>query len=125
MEEYELTRTNFPVNMWKKEGALIAILGALLLFGVILAGGGLMTMFFFGFLIFLGVYMFTNNKIAQDITRRYTSPSYPKQNELQLQPSQWQQIDEWETQPKWNSQQQQWQNQNIQRRQINETITKR
>ena len=45
MQEYTITQNNLSVNRWKKEGALIASIGLLLLVGVVLAGGGPLPIF--------------------------------------------------------------------------------
>lgn len=120
MERYATTQNNLvvSVNRWKNEGALIAISGLLLLVGVFLAGGDdVLSMLLFGTLMLLGAYIYANDRVIRNIS--YRAPVYQQYGEMQLQPMQWQPLQDWDVRPQWDSYQQQWQNQNVQRRMIN------
>ncbi|HLC93312.1 MAG TPA: hypothetical protein VJH23_06425 [archaeon] len=122
MQEYTITQNNLSVNRWKKEGALIASIGLLLLVGVVLAGGGPLPIFLLGAVIVLGGYLYTNDKIVGNI--RYGNSRYVQQDGMQFQPAwQLQQDEDSESQQQRISRRQQRQNRNIQQRQI-ETITR-
>ena len=116
MEDYTLTQANFSVNRWKNEGMLIAIMGLLLMLGVIMAGGKLLSVVFLGAVAFFGLYIYSNNRIIRDFA--YENPVYLQQGEMQFRPTRQFQYD-WASAPQWGSSQK-WQNQNAQRRQVNE-----